>query len=754
MGLWAALGAFYFVVPAQPMPLNTLDGSWTLGVSHALTHGLKFGSDLIFTMGPLGAFFTGTYDPTIQPWWIAFHVLFACGLALLWSDGCGERPAPWRVIALCLVLVLTVRGDRQFLLLFSSAILVCVWRPGNLTSLAVVGLGLGLASLCKFTYALAAVLVLVAIAVRGLVTLRRLDMVAPGVFLLTVALGWAFLGYSSVQVWAYVGTSLEISRGYALAMGNLGPFKEIALYWLSAAFAVLCLWTSFNESATSARRLLLRLLAVGTTFAFLFLVHKAGFTRHDGHALIAAGTIASFAALTLVIYPPTKTLLPLGLVIAAAFCLIVVTRHYGELVSFQLTAPWRQLAARVLGSAPSSHAFWEASLAQIRNEAHLPPISGSVDIYSRDQAVVLANDFNWRPRPVFQSYAAYTAALANLNAEHLATHGPDNVLWAFQPIDNRHPALEDGPSMLSLMRWYRPTRTTGIWLQLQREAQQREVLLPSQGVEHLKLGEPWTLPDLDRAPVWLKVASSPSVLCRLEGVLMPPAPLELSVTFKGGEARQFRFVPSMAEAGFLASPLLESPTDLQDFFSTGATQLLADRQVISLTITGGPDAQNCHRQGFDLQVSTLRWTPPNKVESNRVADESWPTPTQLNDATVESLPEGYALIATGNDPIAILGSLPPIADHCQRTLYVDLEVPVADEAMVFWRNGDLPFSGENSARFPISKRATIVFPLPSTTLPQELRLDPGTHPGRFVVHQAHVVTTSKDTSATDRKPCN
>ena len=47
--------------------------------------------------------------------------------------------------------------------------------------------------------------------------------------------------------------------------------------------------------------------------------------------------------------------------------------------------------------------------------------------------MVPANGWRWSPRPVFQSYSAYTPALDQLNASHLASReSADHILmqWA------------------------------------------------------------------------------------------------------------------------------------------------------------------------------------------------------------------------------------------------------------------------------------------------------------------------------------
>ena len=65
---------------------------------------------------------------------------------------------------------------------------------------------------------------------------------------------------------------------------------------------------------------------------------------------------------------------------------------------------------------------------------------GSVDTYPWETTYIAANNLNWRPRPVFQSYAAYTPWLDRKNAEFLNSgKAPRFIIWQLN-----HPAGEVG----------------------------------------------------------------------------------------------------------------------------------------------------------------------------------------------------------------------------------------------------------------------------------------------------------------------
>ena len=76
----------------------------------------------------------------------------------------------------------------------------------------------------------------------------------------------------------------------------------------------------------------------------------------------------------------------------------------------------------------------------------LPKVHGSVDIYPWGQSFLLARDMDYRPRPVIQSYLAYTQKLEELNAAHLrGKNAPDWIFFSFGTIDDRYTSLDDAP---------------------------------------------------------------------------------------------------------------------------------------------------------------------------------------------------------------------------------------------------------------------------------------------------------------------
>jgi hypothetical protein len=64
LAVLAATIGWLFLMPLMPeMPTTGLDPSWRFALNVAVSPGLVFGRDVLFTFGPLGAIYTQLYSP-------------------------------------------------------------------------------------------------------------------------------------------------------------------------------------------------------------------------------------------------------------------------------------------------------------------------------------------------------------------------------------------------------------------------------------------------------------------------------------------------------------------------------------------------------------------------------------------------------------------------------------------------------------------------------------------------------------------
>jgi hypothetical protein len=324
---------------------------------------------------------------------------------------------------------------------------------------------------------------------------------------------------------------------------------------------------------------------------FLFFAFKEGFVRHDAHAMVA-GTAVVLAVLSSILALRTK---PLVLAANALFAVVVcgyIDSHYvkfslGRIVTNTLDSyrdAFDGLASRLSGGSGFESQFRE-SLASIKKEASMPALQGTTDIYSFNQSVLFANGQTWSPRPVFQSYAAFTTDLMRLNADHLlGANAPQNIVFRVEPIDDRLPALEDGLSWPVLIQNYAISGADNFFLYLKkRVTPAADHALPEIYSGRHTLESDVPLPVTKDALI-AEIDVQPTLLGKLWTALYKPPELRISVTLTGGQARNFRLVPGMAKAGFILSPLI---TDTNEFvlLTAASRDNLARNVVKSFSIS-------------------------------------------------------------------------------------------------------------------------------------------------------------------------
>lgn len=658
IGVVLALATLLTFVPFVPhMPYAGLDASWQIGFSQALAQGIRLGPDLVFTFGPFAAVYTMVYHPATFGPAAAVSTLIALGLAgLLWALARHDLHAAWLALGVVLAAALGLRDVPMFA--YPLLLVLLALQQGQPDTralgapvLALLAMPIAALPLVKGSQLLLCSLLLglavLALLARG----RWRDAVAiVAAPLLALPLFWLLGGQQLSDLPLFFTGLREIVAGYTEAMALNGLHVQVLLYTIVAAGLV---WLALQHG--SGRWFERALLALALAL-FLFVAFKASFVRHDTHAMVAVGALP-VAGLLLGLRRRSRRWA--GWTLAAVLVALVIAARYSPQLHLQLLAQLQrfvQAPAHVWGQwqgrHPDNPSRYAVAMQQIRDSHPLPLLAGTADIYSHDQAQLIASGNRWHPRPVLQSYSAYTPVLAQWNREHLlGDDAPDHVLFAIQPLDNRWPALEDGPSWPVLLGRYEPQRLIGPYLHLQKVAG-APVPVPAmqETVVSAEFGERIAVPpNLADAPVWLELDVRPNLLGRLAATLFKPSKLVLTVQLADGSERRFRHVSAMGRSGFLLSPLVE---DAREFASLrGAPALWADKRVLALSVDTATPYGLLWQPQIRLRLGALPMT--------RLPDARLPTELGHTDAlrpvadlgpTIQAACEGSIDIVNGQMP--------------------------------------------------------------------------------------------------------
>jgi hypothetical protein len=402
-------------------------------LGHFLKYRYQAGEDYYIVQGPLGSLMWQTYYPGLfWPEW-AWEVAVKLALAVMaLAVGSQVRGRAARAAWYTLLILLPITPDALYLLAVLLPGILFLRAEGRVAVawLAVAAALAAALSLMKFTYFLVSLALFLTL---SLSLLRKRGwgraLLPLPAFLLTLLAAWAALGQSPWNLPRFVRGSWEVAAGYEEAMALEGSTLEVylalaILVTLGAAWGTLLSRRFFRTRGQVAQAVL---LATG-----LLLAWKHGFVRHDAHSL----TFFSYTLFTPFLLPPplerrrwaaARRVALLGCVLLSVIGLLVVEGRPAELLP-QLHDRLAHNAEFLLRPSRFRDRL-EEEWSALEGRSDLPLTralvgEAPVDLFSHSQQVLLLNHMNYHPRPVFQSYSAYTPSLQAANAEFFKIFTP------------------------------------------------------------------------------------------------------------------------------------------------------------------------------------------------------------------------------------------------------------------------------------------------------------------------------------------
>ncbi len=624
LGLLLCVTVLAAFVPFSPsMPISGLDPSWMFAINQGVARGLVFGKDIVFTFGPYGSIYTRLYDPaTDRLIFLGSLYLGLCYFLLLLLLAKGQKTYGLFLFGIFLACLI----DSRDALLFTYPLILelVVYRislpdddarrlaPDKPVEylLPVLFAPLGLLPLTKVSLLpICLVTVVLCFGVLWLRGNRGVACLSVSVPAVCCALSWSLAGQPISGLPGFISSSRQMIAGYAAAMAFPGDeWKCIPYALASVLILVMIAWAAPGDKTS-------RLFLFFSYAAFLFTGFKAGFVRDDPWHIISAGTaILAAGILLMFILGNKRSLLPLGMAVLAWACIGHGPQPtIGDDISWNLRNTYGQtfqgLRAR-LGNNNEFQRRYDASLEAIRAEFPIPTLPGTTDIYSYDQALLLASGNAWSPRPVTQSYSAYSPELAELDLRHLqGASAPDNILFRVEPIDGRLPSLEDGLSWPALINGYSFEKFSGQTAFLRKMAKDS----PSEAAEKpvlenakYEFGEQVALPD-SKEPLFARVEIAPTFLGRAWNAVYKLPELHIAMQLRSGKVANYRVIANMMQTDFLITPLVEN-TEQFVLLQAGGNKYLSGNQVQSITITSDDRRGWLWRKNYSLSLhaSNLR----------------------------------------------------------------------------------------------------------------------------------------------------
>lgn len=610
------------------MPVSGLDPSWVFVLNHAFTNHLQFGKEIIFTFGPYGFLYSSLFYPEQYGLQILFWLVVASVIAV--STGfLLDKGAPFISTLLAQIILVSgfaitflfFKGDPVFFsfpLLFIFVLLHSEKRARYLVAIPLLAL-CAFVGLIKFTAAMLGLSIVLFAEVYRF-SKRKYLPVYLGTYALFFALFFLLAHQNVRNLVAFITASLEVAGGYSEAMQIFGPPGEVMAF-IGLAFCLLvlvaCAEWRFGRWREGDQRGLILLLSIAI---FNFMAFKAGFVRHDGHAVVAWGSLVTCITIYSTRFYRNVPALSWRLAMTVLFISVVGVsmlryERYTNLNPLDVARATlttglsqRIIAIKELGLNNRFSRLaeeYKLALGKIREASPLPPVQGTVDLYPWDQALVLAHGLRYEPRPVFQSYSAYNKPLIEANLAHLqGDNAPATLLFDVKAIDDRFPAMEDGASWPDILARYDPIDASGDYLVLGRRTTARIVkTLPVVTVD-IPFSRPLGVPQI-AGLTWVSIDVEKTLLGTFMNLLFKLPILELHLTMADGSTRIERIVVSNASRGFVIKPIIESNVDFAKVTLNNRAQLAPSDQAVAMKIEGPKHVSWLYNNAIRVSFSKL-----------------------------------------------------------------------------------------------------------------------------------------------------
>jgi hypothetical protein len=466
------------------IPSTGLDASWMSGLYMGIHDGKDFGTEIVFTYGPLGFL---SWPVLWFNWLAVLAYVFSAAIYfafVLTFVGLLQRTAGLLVAAIIAFLYLATvpnMGQLPFILGVAWALMALREdRPHHAVTLLAVGGGSLAAIECLIKLSVGPVILIVCL--LGMIGARA-GRLQWGLFVGFAAGGalvlWLVAGQALGSLWDYAVNGIQVVSGYneAMSIGAAPAWTGV----FSALFAIgLVVTARFSRMRDSRARWAAVLLVAVAAFSS----YKYTIVRFDP-AHLSLGLSAMLGIWLVMPWRPElasaflASSLVLGLVLLHIYPTEARLDPIQNVISFGEGA---ELAARP--GLRQEHS--DSARAALQTTYGLDPetldlLKGKrVAVDPWEIAVAWAYELDWQPLPVIQNYSAYTQDLDRLNSEAVedAENGPQMILrqnpggtmplGGARSFQNRMPAWDPPEQNFKTVCNFVPVHQSPAWQVLER----------------------------------------------------------------------------------------------------------------------------------------------------------------------------------------------------------------------------------------------------------------------------------------------
>lgn len=428
-----------------------LDVSWQMVLNYANIQNWTWGKDIIYTYGPLG-FLSKRLGWGVSPWvFLIFDAFLIVNFFYIFKDFLKAANNKLLAFFVLLGIILTLNPyhgtDLSWVLYCFSAYwgfkayVNPTWRSifmmclvSIITFYVKMNTGLIILLICCGNIGI--------LFITGKATLKKslaiLLMLAGGVFVTALLL--------NVSLPGYIVGSIEIVKGYKEVMAlnhnkldlehNLFYIFRIVVYLLIVYAVYLVL-----------KGKIVQIYYLGVVFVYIYLLRTQSYHRGDIQHLVKMCSYAPLILIfgNLIYHRDSMQKLFLGAIcfITAVSLFYKVEYVQGINEIYKSRFLTKKDYVRQINESRGKQYSYQKDKRYIPGHIIQQIGNSTIDIFPWDCAYLLEHEMNYQPRPVFQSFSAYTPYLQKINYESYVKNAPKYLIYDYESIDGRYPFSDE-----------------------------------------------------------------------------------------------------------------------------------------------------------------------------------------------------------------------------------------------------------------------------------------------------------------------
>ena len=606
------------------------DASWRLSIDLAVKNGFTFGTDYIFTYGPLGYLSTRSPLGLDKPGMLLFDLFMLSCMAFMLNYALSKHNwGPWAVLAcFALGIALLASGNvYQSDVVFIVMAIFLFFAYYSIFEMEPLALAISLAAaILLFFMKVNLGLFTIILFALFLAVLAWKDVMRKQALAALAAIPILILPLSvilKVDMPTYLVASFHIMNSYNDAMA-IDPFTQKFSYILLGAAALVLL----SFAAIVIKKLVelakdggLKKKGAATAIAgkallpifaavFLFLAFKQSFVRADITHVLTFIKFSPFVIGIAYLFADGSAKKHLKILFVATLLLDIAV-----VLGTSITAPPElgtkdALAYKMGGLAktyfdPATYfgllgdkiSSLETYFGQLLSPAYAPDISAlaaqakfpdrvlarigqsSADIMPTEISYIYLNNLTYDPRPVIQSYSVFDEYLDNRNYQkYMSASAPEYLLYSEWSIDNRYPFFDDTQTKLAILKNYRIVDRFGDIILFERAENNVGLSVAKTTATTGKFGEEIALENT-ACLQYAKINVKYSLFGELERLLFQPPEITMAMKLYDGRTVQYKAVKTLLNDGVILNKYVDSTDDAETYYSTKGAGSINVRSV-------------------------------------------------------------------------------------------------------------------------------------------------------------------------------